>query len=122
MDDASNGSAAKRGADGEAIAAVYLERQGFCISARNYRVRRGEIDLIAEDDTYLLFVEVKTRRAGAWLRGEEAVDAHKQARLLAAAEEYLLSAPCEKQPRFDVISIELLPDGRAGIRWHKDAF
>ncbi|MDR3314026.1 MAG: YraN family protein [Oscillospiraceae bacterium] len=110
------------GARGEALAATYLERKGFRILARNYRIRQGEIDLVAADAEYLLFVEVKTRKAGAWLRGEEAVDAHKQARLLAAAEHYLSREPCEQQPRFDVICLELQDDRCTALRWHKNAF
>lgn len=118
------------GSKGERIAAWYLERQGFRVVARNYRIRQGEIDLVAENDTYLLFVEVKTRKADAWLRGEDAVDTHKQTRLRAAAAHYLAQSDfdavpgqaSEKQPRFDVICIEALPEGRWGIRWYRDAF
>jgi putative endonuclease len=111
-----------RGKLGEWLAATYLERKGFHVHTRNYRVRQGEIDLIAEDATYLLFVEVKARKAGAWLQGEEAVDAHKQARLLAAAEHYLSQSQCEKQPRFDVICLELQGEKCTALRWHKNAF
>jgi Holliday junction resolvase-like predicted endonuclease len=70
-----------------------------------------------------LLVEVKTRRVGALLRGEESVDAHKQQRLLAAAQCYLAAHPTDRQPRFDVISIELRPDGGcAALRHITDAF
>ena len=53
----------KRGAWGEAAAAAFLQAQGYTILARNFRTRWGEIDLVASDAKYLVFVEVKTRRS-----------------------------------------------------------
>lgn len=50
---------------GERLAAQHLERRGFAIVARNHRTRWGEIDLIAVDDSAIVFCEVKTRRVGA---------------------------------------------------------
>lgn len=90
----------------EQRAAQYLEEQGYQILERNYRCRLGEIDLVARDGNYLVFVEVKYRmdeRAGY---GLESVDVKKQRRIVRAASWYL----CEKhiregQPcRFDVVS------------------
>jgi len=117
---------APRGAGdaGEDFAAACLEARGFKIVARNFRSRQGEVDLIAEDERYLLFVEVKARRAGAMVSGEEAVDFHKQRRLCAAAEYYLVGHPTALQPRFDVMCVELSPGGR-GVRlgnWIENAF
>ena len=66
---------------GEAAAARALERQGVRIVARNARTRYGEIDLIGEDVRGHLFVEVKTRRRGSFVRAAEAVDGRKLARL-----------------------------------------
>jgi putative endonuclease len=54
------------GRAGEDLAAAHLERLGYAIVARNARTRRGEIDLVARNEHTLVFVEVKTRRAGSW--------------------------------------------------------
>ena len=117
---------------GEAFAAAHLESHGFQIIARNFRTRLGEIDIIAcgpkghrgqGDVCYLLFVEVKARKAGSMVSGEEAVDYHKQHRLRAAAEYYLAGHPNKLQPRFDVMCVELGPGGCYVLtNWIVDAF
>ncbi|MCL2105504.1 MAG: YraN family protein [Oscillospiraceae bacterium] len=114
----------KRAGDfGENYAARYLEALGYGIIARNYRSRFGEIDLIAENDRFLLFVEVKTRRRGAMVRGEEAVDARKQEKLRLTAEYYLSREETRLQPRFDVICIELWPNGAVyNVNHYENAF
>lgn len=66
---------------GELAAARELERTGVTIVARNARTRYGEIDLIGSDRRGWVFVEVKTRRRGAFVSAREAVDARKLARL-----------------------------------------
>jgi putative endonuclease len=66
---------------GEAAAARELERRGIRIVARNARTRYGELDLIGRDARGYVFVEVKTRRRGSFVRAIEAVDARKLARL-----------------------------------------
>lgn len=103
----------------ERKAAEYLEQQGLVILKHNYRCRQGEIDLIARDKEYLVFVEVKYRsqnRAGYSL---DAVNPAKQktiskvARYFLTAEYHCTEIPC----RFDVIGI----DGGC-LHWIKDAF
>ena len=81
-----------------------LQRCGYIIRARRYRSRYGEIDLIAENETFLAFVEVKFR-SSAYGSGLEAVDTRQQCRLRQTAELYLSANPTEKQPRFDVAEI-----------------
>ena len=56
-----------RGEQGEALAAAFLQKQGLAVTARNYRCRFGEIDLIARDGETVVFVEVRSR-AGSALR------------------------------------------------------
>ncbi len=90
---------------GEAYAADHLAAKGYTITVRNYRTRCGEIDLIAEKDGFLAFVEVKTRREGAWGGPAAAVTRQKQRRLILAAEGYLQEHPTGLQPRFDVVAI-----------------
>ena len=91
---------------GEDAVCAYLERQGAKILCRNYTIRGGEIDIIAQQGDFLLIVEVKTRRPGAMQSGAAAVDAKKQQRIIRAAEQYLLKNPCDLQPRFDVAEVE----------------
>ncbi len=96
------------GADYEEKAAKWLEEQGFRIVERNFWCRLGEIDLIARDGRYLVFVEVKYRsglRAGD---PAEAVDIHKQRRIARTALYYCSTHGIqEEQPcRFDVVSIQ----------------
>jgi len=111
------------GGAGEAFAAACLESRGYEVIARNFRTRMGEIDLIARDAQYLVFAEVKARRAGSMVSGEEAVDVHKQRRLRYAAEYYLAGRPTALQPRFDVMCVELGPGGHHKLsNWIEDAF
>lgn len=103
-----NGRANKRqtGNLGENAVCAYLERQGAAILCRNFTVRGGEIDIIAQQGEYLLFVEVKTRKPGALVSGAAAVDAKKQRCIIRAAQQYLLKNPVDLQPRFDVAEVE----------------
>ena len=98
------------GAWGEALAAKYLQKKRFKIIATNYRSRFGEIDLIAQKQNELVFVEVKTRKSDHFAAGLEFVDRRKQERIRATASLYLAEFPTDLQPRFDVIEI-YAPDG-----------
>lgn len=102
---------------GEDAAARYLEAHGFHVTARNLHIGHAEIDLIAENDGFLLFVEVKTRRqvpgfSGVYGVPAAAVGPKKQAILTAAAENYLREHESTKTPRIDVI--EVYADPNAG--------
>ncbi len=103
----------------EEEAAAFLQKQGLQILEKNYRDRYGEIDLIAKDGRYLVFVEVKYRSGPQKGYPEEAVGSRKRARIRRAAEYYLYSRRCgEDIPcRFDVVAIL----GRE-LRWIRDAF
>ncbi len=90
---------------------------------RNYRCRRGEIDLVMRDAETLVFVEVRRRTSRTFGGGLISIDSRKRTRLVAAAEHYLMMKrindehPC----RFDVVAI----DGRfphTTIEWVRDAF
>ncbi|MEA4965283.1 MAG: YraN family protein [Oscillospiraceae bacterium] len=100
------------GAWGEVQAAEYLRKKRYRVIARNVHCRGGEIDLIAEDRRYVVFVEVKTRKNAAFAEAREFVDGHKQARLRLAAEYWLATQETDKQPRFDVIEV-YAPEGAA---------
>lgn len=100
-----------RGAVGELLAARFLRDKGYCILSSNYRCRFGEIDIVAADDTYLVFVEVKTRASDALYQPREAVDLVKQRKLLRAAKVYWKQTEIDLQPRFDVIEVVLPKNG-----------
>ena len=110
---------------GETIAAEMLRRKGFTVTARNYRSRYGEIDLIAEDESWLIFAEVKLRRSAGYGAAREFVDARKQERLRKTALMWLEAHETLLQPRFDVIEI-YAPEGiatrRPAVRHIEDAF
>lgn len=114
------------GIQGEKRVAAFLRQRGFNVIKRNYQCRYGEIDIIAENDEYILFVEVKTRKQNALISGMAAVDSHKQSRLTLAAQDYITKTYCEKQPRFDVAEVTVFekPDGSLGysLKYLENAF
>ena len=96
------------GKAGESLAAAFLEKNGYWISERNYRCRAGEIDLIAEKDHVLHFIEVKTRSSDRYGSPAEAVTETTQQHLRKAAAFYLKERkPEEDFYSFDVIEISL---------------
>jgi putative endonuclease len=104
---------AELGRRGEGLAARFLERQGYAIRERNFRCARGEIDLVATRDGYLVFVEVKTRTAGSHLHPSLSVTARKREKLRLLGAIYCAEHPEPAlQPRFDVVSVELGVQGR----------
>jgi len=90
---------------GEDFATEYLEKQGYEILARNYNTRLGEIDIIAKDGRYIVFVEVKSRAEDCLYAPREAVTRSKQRKICKAAMLYKLEKGLNGQPRFDVFEI-----------------
>ena len=113
------------GAWGEAVAAEYLRKKRYSIVATNYRTKLGEIDLIAANKKYLVFVEVKLRKNADFAMAREFVDGRKRQRIRSTAMLYLAHNPTQLQPRFDVIEI-YAPEGtqtrRPVINHLEDAF
>ena len=100
---------------GEDLAADYLEKNGYSIKSRNHRVAKNELDIIAEDSDYIVFVEVKTRsclypESGQYGIPSRAVDESKRKNTVKASRDYLSSYYGGKQPRIDVIEVYLLED------------
>ncbi len=108
----------KPGAQAEQTAAQYLQRQGLKLVEPNYRCRFGEIDLILRDGESLVFTEVRMRSRGDFGGAAGSIDAHKQQRIILAAQHYLSSLPRIPSCRFDAI----LMDGAGNIEWVKNAF
>lgn len=90
---------------GEEQVAEKLRREGWKVTARNFRCRMGEIDIIAENGKFLAFVEVKLRKNDQFGSACEAVTPSKQRKLRTAAQFYLMRRPTELQPRFDVAEV-----------------
>ncbi len=90
---------------GESVAAEYLRAKGYKIVGLNYRTRFGEIDVIAQNRQYIVFVEVKLRKSSAFAAAREFVDGPKQERLRTAAQLWLAANETDLQPRFDVMEI-----------------
>jgi putative endonuclease len=102
------------GAKGEEIAVRYLKSRGYRIVELNYRIRLGEIDIIAEQGDDLVFVEVKTRSGTRFGSPFESVTKQKQKQLSKVALEYINKQGCQNRPaRFDVVGIEFQKGGNA---------
>ena len=94
------------GQSGESFAAKYLESKGYKIIARNFRIRYAEIDIVAELNDEIIFVEVKTRSNTRRGLPAEAVNLHKQKKIIEAASVFLQDDKFFDRPcRFDVIEI-----------------
>ncbi len=95
------------GKHGEDLACKYLEQNGYKILERNYRIRGGEIDIVAKDGEYLVFVEVKTRWSHEFGLPAESVTGWKIRHLLKAANFYLMKINWGDGPyRLDFVSID----------------
>lgn len=111
------------GKRGELAAARFLQRKGYEILETNWVCNAGEADIIAQEDDTLCFVEVKTRSNVERGVPAEAVNAKKRNRYERIAASYLTTyEDCDIRVRFDVISILVLSERRAFLRFHKNAF
>ena len=111
----------KLGGDGELIALMFLQKEGFSILKTNWRFQKAEVDIIAQDNSFLVFVEVKTRGSSKFGKPEDAIDKKKIALYRDAAEGYLVQYPTEAEIRFDVVSIIIEKD-ETKIKYIANAF
>ena len=100
------------GALGEVFAGRYLRERGYRLICANYHTRMGEIDIVAEKDGVLIFIEVKTRGEGMIAPPAESVGREKQRRLVRAAGVFLRAEPPDRVTRFDVIEVFLDADDK----------
>lgn len=112
----------KIGADKEAFVCEWLSRHGYRILERNFRCRSGEIDIVAREGGYLVFIEVKYRSHDANGLPEEAVDLRKQRVISRVALYYLRRyGYAEATPvRFDVVA--LLGESDFSVMLYQNAF
>ncbi len=107
---------------GEDMAAEYLQQHGYYILDRNWTNKgRKEIDIIALKDDIVVFVEVKTRKAGSLVTPIDAVDSRKQHRVCLAADSYLKTNRIDFRCRFDIIGI-IYNEEASRIEHIEDAF
>ena len=109
----------KTGKEYEDITADYLERRGMRIIARNFRCRRGEIDIIGIHEGCLVFVEVKYRKDNSRGAAEEAVGVNKQKRICYTSDYFRISHKQYQnlQVRYDVVAVT-----KEELYWHQNAF
>ena len=93
------------GRSGEEHAAAYLKNNGYKILFRNWKWGVNEIDIIAENKDFVVFVEVKTRSANFMEEPSKAVPVAKQKSIIRAAEGYIKRFRIDKESRFDIIAI-----------------
>jgi putative endonuclease len=100
------------GLHGEDLAVRALERAGYAVLERRYRIRAGEIDVIALDGACLVFVEVKARHTGRFGGAALAVTPWKRRKIVAVAADYLARHRVDARTcRFDVVTVASDPDG-----------
>lgn len=92
------------GKSGENQAAEYLKSIGYPITAQNWRQGKYEVDIIAENETEILFVEVKTR-TGFEIPVDRAVRQQQKINIMKSANAFITQTNCMKEPRFDLITI-----------------
>ena len=108
---------------GEKIAADSLKKKGYHILEKNYRCPLGEVDLIAEKNKRLFFVEVKTRTGERYGSGKEAVHEKKQHKIAQLAQYYLKAKrKRDMSISLSVVSILLKEKGKPEVEWIPNAF
>ncbi|NLJ82914.1 MAG: YraN family protein [Bacteroidales bacterium] len=93
------------GNQGEHIAKEYLQKKGYLIRDCNWRFGHLEIDLIAENKDFIVFFEIKTRSTNYFGEPENFVSKRQQQNIIRTASRYMEIKNCEKEVRFDIISI-----------------
>ena len=95
----------KLGKDGELIAFMVLQRDGYNILETNWKFQKAEVDIIAQKDGLLIFIKVKTRGSKKLRNPSESIDKKKISLYKDAVEGYLEQYPSELEVRFDVVNI-----------------
>ncbi len=122
-----NTTAVSIGNIGEEAAVITLKKQGYKIIERNYRTKMGEIDIIARDGEYTVFVEVRLRKSNAFGTPADTIDERKQQKIIKTAQLYAVKNDIYDTPmRFDAVLINADTDGEKLINKEiqiiKDAF
>jgi putative endonuclease len=109
------------GIEGEELARDHLVKHGFKILHRNWKAGKREIDIVAENKDFIVFIEVKTRTDDYYMHPRHAVTSEKQKSIIFAAEKYIQRYNISKESRFDIVSI--ISNGKSvEIEHIEDAF
>jgi len=113
----------EKGQYAEELACKFLKQQGLSCLNKNYHCRYGEIDLIMKQDSTIVFVEVRYRKADSLVDSVTSIDLQKQRKLYRSAENYLQQKkiPDSIPARFDVIAITQAEKADPEINWIKNA-
>ncbi|NLB90637.1 MAG: YraN family protein [Clostridiales bacterium] len=106
-------SSYQKGLIGEELALDYLQKQGYTLLQQRYTTCHGEIDLIVEKDSRIIFVEVKYRPKGCLGEGASAITQSKKKKILLAVEQYLM----EHQIHHCPLQIDVIEINQEGL-WH----
>ncbi len=93
------------GQKGEDLAVDYLKKAGYSVRHRNWKSGKRELDIVAENKDFIVFVEVKTRNDNYLMDPRSAVTPEKQRSIIYAADGYLQKYNIDKESRFDVITV-----------------
>ena len=110
------------GAKGEFLAQDFLKEKGYEILATNWQDKKVELDIVAQYQDQMVFVEVKTRSSQNLISPTEAVTLAKQKNLIKAANAYIENHPSALECRFDIVSVILHESNRFSIEHIEDAF
>ena len=109
------------GVFGERLAFDFLISEGYKILAQNYRFKKAEVDILAQKGTYLVAVEVKTRRSKAFGAPEEFLKPAQIQRIIKAVDHFVVSNNLNLEVRFDIIAI-IKTEKETKIEHLEDAF
>lgn len=93
------------GKEGEELAMAHLKKLGYKIQSTNFRLGKAELDIIAVDGNFIVFIEVKTRATDVHENPIEAVNNKKRKMMIDAADTYIIDRNLPYESRFDIISI-----------------
>ncbi len=109
------------GRSGENITVNYLQKNGYTILERNWRYLKSEVDIIASNKEWVVFVEVKTRSSDQFGNPEDFVTDKQQKMIINAAQEYIERNDIDLEARFDIVAI-VEKGGKHSIEHFEEAF
>lgn len=111
---------AQIGKQGEEIAISYLRRNGYMISDINWRCGRYELDIVAQKQGMLHFIEVKTRSASSLTPPEQAMTQSKVSAMHRAIKAYLAQRRIVGEFEIDLVAVDIFPDASSDVRMIRD--
>lgn len=111
-----------KGADAELACCEFLCKQGLKLVEKNYRGKRGEIDLIMKDKKTLVFIEVRYRKNNDYGGAQESITPKKREKILLTAEQYLQQKNHRGDARIDVVAMSDHPEMSYTFNWIQNAF